>query len=61
MEKRYKYFVLYLNRDLIDQKIHPLRDTAFGADCSTPYRILKIVIAGLKTDSGNAVKNCYIL
>ena len=53
MEKWYKYFVPYLNRDLIHQKIHPLRDTAFGADCLTPFRILKIIIAGLK--NGNMV------
>ena len=26
MEKRYKYVVPYLSRDLIYQKIHPLRD-----------------------------------
>ena len=38
----------YLSRDLIYQKIHPLRDAAFGADCSTPSTILKIVIVGLK-------------
>ena len=29
-------------------KIHPLRDAAFGADCLTPFRILKIIIVGLK-------------
>ena len=61
MEKRYKYIVPYLSRELIYQKIHPLRDTAFGADCSTPFRILKIIIVGLKMDSSNAIKNCYIL
>ena len=48
MEKRYKY-------------IHPLRDAAFGADCLTPVRILKIIIVGLKMDSGNAIKNCHRL
>ena len=48
MEKRYKYVVPYLSRDLIYQKIHPLRDAAFGADCLTPFRISKIVIVGLK-------------
>ena len=26
MEKRYKYVVPYLSRDLIYKKIHPLRD-----------------------------------
>ena len=61
MEKRYKYIVPYLNRDLMYQKVHPLRDAAFGADCLTPFKILKIVIVGLKMDSGNAIKNCYML
>ena len=61
MEKQYKYIVPYLSRDLIDQKIHPVRDAAFGADCLTPFRILKIVIVGLKMDSDNAIKNCYML
>ena len=49
MEKRHKYLVPYLSRDLIYQKIHPLRDAAFGADYSTPFRIWKIIIVGLKT------------
>ena len=48
MEQRYKYVVPYLIRDLIHQKIHPLRDAAFGADCLTPSRILKIIIVGLR-------------
>ena len=48
MEKRYKYVVPYLSQDLIYQKIHPLRDAAFGGDCLTPFRILKIIIADLK-------------
>ena len=48
MEKRYKYIVPYLSRDLIYQKIHPLQDAAFGADCLTPFRILEIIIVGLK-------------
>ena len=31
------------------QKIHPLRDAAFGADCLTSsYKILKIITVGLK-------------
>ena len=47
MEKRYKYVVPYLSRDLIYQKIHPLRDAAFGADCLTPFKILKIIIVSL--------------
>ena len=42
-------------------KIHPLRDAAFGADCLTPLKILKIVMVGLKNASGNAVKNSYLL
>ena len=29
-------------------KIHMLRDAAFGADCLTPLRILKIIAVGLK-------------
>ena len=48
MEKWYKYIVPCLSRDLIYQTIHQLRDPAFGADCSTPFRILKIIIVGLK-------------
>ena len=48
MEKRYKYIVSCLSRDLIYQNIHPLRDAAFGADCLTPFRILKIIIVDLK-------------
>ena len=59
MEKRYKYVVLYLSRDLIYPKIHSLRDAAFGADCLTPVRILKILIVCM--DSGNAIKNCHML
>ena len=60
MEKRYKCVVPYLSRDLIYQKIHPLRDAAFGADCLTPFRILKITIVGLKMNSGKAIKNWYM-
>ena len=30
------------------QKIYPLQDTAFGADCLPPFRILKIITVGLK-------------
>ena len=48
MEKRYKYIVPYLSQDLICQKIHPLRDAAFGTDCLTPFKIFKIVIVGPK-------------
>ena len=44
MEKRYKYVVPYLSEDLIYQKIHPLRDAAFGADSLISFRILKIKI-----------------
>ena len=48
MEKRY-------------QKMHPLQDASFGADCLAPFKILEIIIVGLKMDSGNAIKNCYML
>ena len=60
MEKQYKYIVPYLSRDLIYQKIHPLPDAAFGADCLPPFRILKIIKVGLM-NSGNAIKNWYKL
>ena len=56
MEKRSKYVVLYLSRHLIHQRIHPLRDAAFGADCFIRFKILKIIIVGLKMDSINAIK-----
>ena len=49
MEKRYIYVIPYLSRDLMYQKIHPLRDAAIGTDCSTPLRILKTIIVGLKS------------
>ena len=61
MEKRNKYMYGYLSRDSPYQKIHPLRDSAFGADCLTSFKILKIKAVGLKIDSGNAIKNCYML
>ena len=48
MDKRYNYIVPYLSRDLIHEKIHPLRDAAFGADCLTSVKILKILTVGLK-------------
>ena len=48
MEKLYKYIVPYRSRDLIYQKIHPLRETAFGADCLTAFWNLKIILVGLK-------------
>ena len=38
----------YLSRDLLYQKIHSLRDAAFGADCLNPLRILKLITVGLK-------------
>ena len=38
----------YLNRELLYQKIHPLRDTTFGADCLTSFKVLKIITVGLK-------------
>ena len=43
-----KYVLSYVSRDLIYQKIDPLRDVSFGADCLTPFRILKIITVGLK-------------
>ena len=61
MEKRYKYMDGYLSRDLLYQKIHPLRDGAFGADCLTPLRIFKNITVGQKMDSGNTIKNSYML
>ena len=30
------------------KKSHPLRDAAFGADCLTSFKILKIITVGLK-------------
>ena len=47
-EKRYKYMNGYLSRDLLYQNIHPLRDAAFGADCLTSFKILKIITVDLK-------------
>ena len=38
----------YLSRDLLYQELRLLRDAAFGADCLTPLRILKIITVGLK-------------
>ena len=49
MEKQYKYIDGYLSQDQLYQKVHPLRDAAFGADCLTPFRILKIITVGLKS------------
>ena len=46
--KRNKYMDGHLGRDLLHKKICPLRDAAFGADCLTPFRILKIATVGLK-------------
>ena len=57
MGKRYKYMDRYLSRDLLYQKIHPLRDAAFGADCLTSFKIIKFY----KMDSGNVIKKCYTL
>ena len=51
----------YLSRDLTYQKIHPLRDAAFDADCLALLRILKIITVSPKMDSGNSVKNRFIL
>ena len=48
-----------MSRYLLYQKIHPLRDASAG--CLTPFRILKIITIWLKMDSGNAIKNRYVL
>ena len=61
MEKWYKYMDGYLSRDLLYQKIHPVRDAAFDAICLTSFKILKIITVALKMDFGNAIKNCYML
>ena len=61
MEKRCKSVVRYLSRNLLYQKIHPLRDAAFGADCLTPLRILKIITVSSKINSGTAIENCQYL
>ena len=37
MEKWYKYMDGYPSQDLLYQKIHPLPDAAFGADCLTSF------------------------
>ena len=49
MEKWYKYMDGYLSQDLLYQKIHPLRDAAFDADCLIFFKILKIITVGLKS------------
>ena len=41
-------------------KYYPLRDAAFGADCLTPLRILKIITVRLKMDSGDAISQILI-
>ena len=38
MEKWYKYIDGYLSRGVLYQKIYPLRDAAFGADCLTHFQ-----------------------
>ena len=48
MEKRYKYMDGYLSRDLLYQKTIRLRDAAFGADCLTSFKVLKLITVGLK-------------
>ena len=60
MKKQYKYIDGHLSQDLLYQKIHPLEDAAFDANCLTPVRILKIITVGLKMDFVNAIKNCYM-
>ena len=61
MEKRYKYMDGYLSQDILYQKIHPLQDASFDADCLTSFNFLKMITVGLKMDSGNAINNCYLL
>ena len=61
MLKWYKYGVQYIGQDLIHQQSYLSQDAAFGADCFTPFRILKNIIVSLKMDSGNAIENCYML
>ena len=61
MGKQYKYMDGYLSRDSLYQKLYPLRDAAFVVDCLTPLRILKIITVGLEMDSGNAIKDSYVL
>ena len=68
MEKQYKCINGYLSRDILYQKLHPLRDAAFGADCLTPLRSLKIITVGLKklilvmlSRIVTCCKNCQIL
>ena len=58
----------YLSRDLLCQKIHSLRDAAFGADCLTSFKILKIITVGFKkwilvmlSRIVTCCKNCQIL
>ena len=55
MEKRCKYMDGFLSRDLLYQKIHQLRYAAFGADCLTSFKTLKIITVGLK----NEFCQCY--
>ena len=43
--KWYKYMDGYPSQDLLYQKIYPLPDAAFGADCLTSFKILKIIIS----------------
>ena len=68
MAKQYKCMDGYLSRDLLYQKLHLLRDAAFGADCSTPLGILTIITVGLKkwilvmlSRIVTCCKNCQIL
>ena len=45
----------YLSRDLIYQKLHPLRDPAFGADCLTPF----LNFENHNSRSKNGFSKCY--
>ena len=58
----------YLSQDYYVKKIHPLRDAAFGADCLTSFKILKIITVGLIKEIlvmlsriVTCYKNCQIL
>ena len=55
------YLWISQRRFTTPKKIHPLRDAASDADCSTPFRILKITTVSLKMDSGNVINNRDIL
>ena len=58
----------FVSLDLLYNKIHPSIDAAFGADCLTPLKILKIVnswskkwILVMLSRIVTCCKNCHIL